>query len=69
MEKPKGKSLTLEGPRPSQDLSENSHMFEIAQFIHPENGTGQDRVFARAYRDKVVLAVADGAGGRSGGAE
>lgn len=44
----------------------------IRSFIHatevcPRRGTGQDRVWVSATRDRVVIALADGAGGAVGG--
>ena len=44
----------------------------IRAFVHaielsPRRGTGQDRVSVSSTRDRVVIAVADGAGGTAGG--
>lgn len=44
----------------------------IRSFIHateicPRRGTGQDRVSVSSARDRVVIALADGAGGTAGG--
>lgn len=33
------------------------------------SGSGQDRIFVRAFDDVAIVAVADGVGGRAGGAE
>jgi serine/threonine protein phosphatase PrpC len=44
----------------------------IRSFIHatelcPRRGTGQDRVWVSSTRERVVIALADGAGGAAGG--
>ena len=44
-------------------------MFQIAHQVWNGNNPGQDRAFSARIDSRVVLAVADGAGGRSGGAE
>jgi hypothetical protein len=41
--------------------------FAHATELCPRRGTGQDRVSVSSTRDRVVIAVADGAGGTSGG--
>lgn len=44
-------------------------MFQTSQVIQPAEGIGQDRLVVVRLGLKVVIAIADGAGGRSGGAE
>lgn len=44
-------------------------MFQTAHAIQPAEGGGQDRLVELCASSKMVLAVADGAGGRSGGVE
>lgn len=44
-------------------------MIQTAHLVQPANGVGQDRILVQCFGSKVVLAVADGAGGLSGGAE
>ena len=44
----------------------------IRAFVHatevcPRRGTGQDRVWVSSARDRIVIALADGAGGAAGG--
>jgi serine/threonine protein phosphatase PrpC len=44
-------------------------VFQIAHKVLDGNSPGQDRAFSLSLDSRVVLAVADGAGGRSGGVE
>jgi len=44
-------------------------MFQTSQIIQPAEGVGQDRLTVVRLGAKVIIAIADGAGGRSGGAE
>ena len=44
-------------------------MFQTSQIIQPSEGSGQDRLVVLRTESKVVIIIADGAGGRSGGAE
>ena len=44
-------------------------MFQTSQAIQPAEGNGQDRLVVLRTETKVIIAIADGAGGRSGGAE
>jgi serine/threonine protein phosphatase PrpC len=44
-------------------------MFQTSQIIQPAEGSGQDRLVVLRTESRVIIAIADGAGGRSGGAE
>lgn len=44
-------------------------MFQISQMVQPTEGVGQDRLSVVQLGAKIIIAIADGAGGRSGGAE
>jgi len=44
-------------------------MFQIAQIVQAAQGTGQDRLAILRDGEKVIVLIADGAGGRSGGSE
>jgi len=49
--------------------NDNDSSFIHALAIAPRRGEGQDRAFALACEHGIVIAVADGAGGMSGGAQ
>jgi PPM family protein phosphatase len=44
-------------------------MFQTSHTIQPAEGNGQDRLVVVHIESKAIIAVADGAGGRSGGVE
>jgi serine/threonine protein phosphatase PrpC len=44
-------------------------MFQTSHIIQPAEGVGQDRLAVVRRGSRIIIAIADGAGGRSGGAE